>query len=53
MYKNEKRYALTNCVLLDGTEHMTPQTAARLSISAAAGSWISGMRARSPRAMSG
>ena len=26
MYKNEKRYALTNCVLLDGTEHMTPQT---------------------------
>ena len=22
MYQNKKRYALTNCVLLDGTEHM-------------------------------
>ncbi len=33
MYKNEKRYALTNCVLLDGTEHMTPQTGKTVYIS--------------------
>ena len=26
MYRNEKRYALTNCVILDGSEHMEPQT---------------------------
>ena len=33
MYKNEKRYALTNCVLLDGTEHMMPQTGKTVYIS--------------------
>ena len=33
MYKNEKRYALTNCVLLDGTEYMTPQTGKTVYIS--------------------
>ena len=26
MYQNNKRYALTNCVILDGSEHMEPQT---------------------------
>ena len=26
MYQNDKRYALTNCVILDGSEHMEPQT---------------------------
>ena len=26
MYHNDKKYALTNCVLLDGSEHMEPQT---------------------------
>ena len=26
MYQNDKRYALTNCVILDGSEHMKPQT---------------------------
>ena len=26
MYHNNKRYALTNCVILDGSEHMEPQT---------------------------
>ena len=26
MFKNTKKYAITNAVLLDGTEHMTPQT---------------------------
>ena len=26
MYHNDKRYALTNCVILDGSEHMEPQT---------------------------
>ena len=26
MYKNDKKYALTNCIILDGTEHMEPQT---------------------------
>ena len=26
MYHNSKRYALTNCVILDGSEHMEPQT---------------------------
>ena len=26
MYQNDKRYALTNCVILDGFEHMEPQT---------------------------
>ena len=26
MYKNEKRYALVNGVLLDGTRDMAPQT---------------------------
>ncbi|MCI6109437.1 MAG: amidohydrolase family protein [Oscillibacter sp.] len=25
MYQNNKRYALTNCVILDGSEHMEPQ----------------------------
>ena len=25
MYHNNKRYALTNCVILDGSEHMEPQ----------------------------
>lgn len=25
MYHNDKKYALTNCVLLDGSEHMEPQ----------------------------
>ena len=25
MYHNDKRYALTNCVILDGSEHMEPQ----------------------------
>ena len=25
MYQNDKRYALTNCVILDGSEHMEPQ----------------------------
>ncbi len=33
MYQNKKRYALTNCVLLDGTEHMTPQTGKTVYIS--------------------
>ena len=33
MYQNEKRYALTNCVLLDGTEHMTPQTGKTVYVS--------------------
>ena len=26
MYHNNKQYALTNCVILDGSEHMEPQT---------------------------
>ena len=26
MYQNDKRYALANCVILDGSEHMEPQT---------------------------
>ena len=26
MYLNDKQYALTNCVILDGSEHMEPQT---------------------------
>ena len=26
MFKNTKKYVITNAVLLDGTEHMTPQT---------------------------
>ena len=26
MYHNDKRYALTNCLILDGSEHMEPQT---------------------------
>lgn len=26
MHQNNKRYALTNCVILDGSEHMEPQT---------------------------
>ncbi len=26
MYHNDKRYALTDCVILDGSEHMEPQT---------------------------
>ena len=26
MYQNNKRYALTNCVILDGSEHLEPQT---------------------------
>ena len=26
MYHNDKKYALTNCILLDGSEHMEPQT---------------------------
>ena len=26
MYHNDKKYALTDCVLLDGSEHMEPQT---------------------------
>lgn len=26
MYHNNKRYALTNCAILDGSEHMEPQT---------------------------
>ena len=26
MFKNTKKYAITNATLLDGTEHMTPQT---------------------------
>ncbi len=26
MYQNNKKYALTNCVILDGTKNMTPQT---------------------------
>ena len=26
MYHNDKLYALTNCVILDGSEHMEPQT---------------------------
>ena len=26
MYQNDKRYALTKCVILDGSEHMEPQT---------------------------
>ena len=26
MYQNDKRYVLTNCVILDGSEHMEPQT---------------------------
>lgn len=33
MYQNKKRYALTNCVLLDGTEHMAPQTRKTVYIS--------------------
>ena len=33
MYQNKKRYALTNCVLLDGTEHMAPQTGKTVYIS--------------------
>ena len=33
MYQNKKRYALTNCVLLDGTEYMTPQTGKTVYIS--------------------
>ena len=26
MYQNQKPFALTNCILLDGTEHMEPQS---------------------------
>ena len=33
MYQNKKRYALTNCVILDGTEHMTPQTGKTVYVS--------------------
>ena len=33
MYQNKKRYTLTNCVLLDGTEHMMPQTGKTVYIS--------------------
>ena len=32
MYHNDKKYALTNCVLLDGSEHMVPQTGKALCI---------------------
>ena len=33
MYKNTKRYALTNAVILDGTRDMTPQTGKTVYIS--------------------
>ena len=32
MYHNDKKYALTNCVLLDGSEHMEPQTGTAVCI---------------------